>query len=440
MVVSDVSCTDEGKYEGFFRIPKVASFLSFASIHLREGQITKIPAVFAIDEKLKELLPGYEKMGEKLVAMHKVEQKFATDNNYSYPTIPSWAESNIAQPLDSEPPLTTSISPAVRSVAPEYAESYAAERSRIEELIHFVNVSALRSDSSSKLESHERQYNMLLNEDPEMYLCFREQNPTYQLMLSVLQTKDRFYLARLMLWRVYGWGLETQVQKRLQFGEIKSGRGFYNKWSNVRDEDGMEALRVTAYGGQFYQNVPVDVKGMETIWNGGMKLWSDWKDRLPLTFAEAEKSIALSNLPLYTRGRLSQILLYGDLVRMGVVVSPTEIEMAKLIVKANSGAMRGLEVLGWERNVDGVEQALSSIRDALNTELSPSAKALFHGGEVGAVDLEHVLCKVSRKQSISATMSPGWATTRTGKRRLKRKGRSEEKLHSLQEEQKRRKI
>ena len=71
-------------------------------------------------------------------------------------------------------------------------------------------------------------------------------------------------------------------------------------------------------------------------------------DRLPRTFAEAEKSIASSNLPLYTRGWLSQILLYGDLIRMGVVVSPMENEMAELIVKANSGAMRGLEVLGWE--------------------------------------------------------------------------------------------
>ena len=103
---------------------------------------------------------------------------------------------------------------------------------------------------------------------------------------------------------------------------------------------------------------------------------------------------------------------------MDVVVSPTDNEMAKLIVKANCGAMRGLEVLGWERNVDGVEEALRSIRDAFNTELSPSAKALFHGGEVGAFDQEHILCKVSRKQSVSATMSPGWATTRTGKRRV----------------------
>ena len=47
---------------------------------------------------------------------------------------------------------------------------------------------------------------------------------------------------------------------------------------------------------------------------------------------------------------------------MGIVVSPSENEIAKLIVKANSDAMRGLEVLGWERKVNEVEEAIHSIR------------------------------------------------------------------------------
>ena len=45
-----------------------------------------------------------------------------------------------------------------------------------------------------------------------------------------------------------------------------------------------------------------------------------------------------------------------------------------------------------------MEEALRSIRDALNTELSPSAKALFHGEEVGAFDVEHIPCKVSTER------------------------------------------
>ena len=135
--------------------------------------------------------------------------------------------------------------------------------------------------------------------------------------------------------------------------------------------------------------------------------------------------------PLYTSGSLSQILLYGDLVCMGVLVSPTENEMAKLIVKANGGAMRGLAALEWEQNVDKVEEAIRSIRDTLNIKLSPSVKALFHGGMVGVFDVEHILCWVSRRQSINATRSPVWATTRTG-RVSKRKGLSYQQIPSRQ--------
>ena len=46
--------------------------------------------MFAVGGKLVELLPIYEKMCGKLVAMHKVEQKFANAKNYLYPTIPPW--------------------------------------------------------------------------------------------------------------------------------------------------------------------------------------------------------------------------------------------------------------------------------------------------------------------------------------------------------------
>ena len=403
-------------------------FLSYASIYLSDSQVAGIPAVFTIGEELGNLMPVYEKMGKKLTDMHKVEQKVANANNYSYPTIPLWTASNITQPSDSEP-LTTSISPTVRSITPEHAESHPANRTPMEELIRFISMSALPPDSSSELDSHESQYNILLKENPEMYSCFREQNPTYQRILSVLQTSDRFYLARLMLWRVFIWGLDIQVQNR--FENIKSGHDFYNKWLKVREEEGMRALTVTAYGGQYYQNVPTDVKSMEMIWKGGLKAWTEWKGHLPLTFAEVEKSIASANLPLYTGGSLSRILLYGDLVRMGVLVSPTENEMAKLIVKANGGAMRGLAALGWERNVDKVEEAIRSIRHTLNIKLSPPVKALFHGGMVGVFDVDHILCKVSRRQSINATRSPVWATTRTG-RVLKKKGLSHQQIPSRQ--------
>jgi hypothetical protein len=109
---------------------------------------------------------------------------------------------------------------------------------------------------------------------------------------------------------------------------------------------------------------------------------------------------------------------------LGIVVSPTARELAKLLLRANSGAMRGLEILGWKREETAVEEALEMLCETLNSHLSPVAKGLFHGGEVGLFDIEHTLCKVARKQGNMRTKSPEWlrpTTKRTlmqGKRNI----------------------
>jgi hypothetical protein len=223
-----------------------------------------------------------------------------------------------------------------------------------------------------------------------------------------------------MMWRIYAFGLDVQLQKQLELGAIESVRKFYQNWSNLAKTN---SLRVTVYGGQYYQNVPRGLGEMEKIWNGGLKLWSAWMDHLPRTFTDAEKSIVSARMPMYTAGAFSRVLLLGDLVRAGVVTSPTDSELATLLMKANSGAMRGLEVLGWkleELSVQQVADELRSIRGTLNEQLLPSVKKLFYEGTVGVFDVEHILCKVWRKQGRQATKSHFWAT-RNQKGGLKRK-------------------
>jgi len=55
-------------------------------------------------------------------------------------------------------------------------------------------------------------------------------------------------------------------------------------------------------------------------------------------------------------------------------------EIADLVVRGNKGAMRGLELLGWERNVDSVEEAFELLRNVLNTQLS-TVQILERGDE-----------------------------------------------------------
>ena len=204
---------------------------------------------------------------------------------------------------------------------------------------------------------------------------------------------------------MYAWGLEA-VQDR--FGALKSGRDVFSAREKISKRDGNDAIKVKTYGAQFGPNVPSDVQKINKIWKAGVEIWADWQERLPLSFASAEKSIASTGIPIYNNGVLSQLLLHGDMVRLGIVVSPTVGEMATIIVKGDSGAMRGLEILGWKRQVTAVEEGLEILHRTLNSLLSPDVKALFYGGEVGLFDIEHVLCKVARKQGNMRTKSPDW--------------------------------
>ena len=130
-------------------------------------------------------------------------------------------------------------------------------------------------------------------------------------------------------------------------------------------------------------------------------------DHLPQPFLKVRTSIASEGMPVYTNGALSCLLILGDLVCLGIAVPPAEDEIAKIIVKANSGAVRGLEVLRYECNVDHVSAALVGIRHALNVELLPSVKILFNGGEVELFD-EHIICRVASKQIRPAMRSTIW--------------------------------
>src|SRR5271154_4724669 len=113
--------------------------------------------------------------------------------------------------------------------------------------------------------------------------------------------------------------------------------------------DGNDAIKVKTYGGQFRPNVPSDLKDINKIWRRAVEIWAHWQEHIPVSFASAEESITSAGTPLYKTGTLSQLLLYGDMVRLGIVMPPTVEEMATLIVKADSDAMRGLEILGWKR-------------------------------------------------------------------------------------------
>jgi len=53
-------------------------------------------------------------------------------------------------------------------------------------------------------------------------------------MLALLQQEEPKYLPQLMIWRVYGWGLDIEVQEQLELDRIESGAEFYDNLEKVR--------------------------------------------------------------------------------------------------------------------------------------------------------------------------------------------------------------
>jgi len=421
-------------------MPQVKSFLTSACRTLSDADIKRIPEV--VTQQLQQTLPFLEAIGKSIVELYTLEAKIDYEDGKRYPSIPSLIRSPhrvlppyllslVASPIpapadESEASSSSLLSSTPLAILPQFASSpsLTSASPTIIELLHFIELSALPADSLNGLSPHDREYCLLLEKDPEKFLCFREQNPSYRSILTALEeqsrTRDPLFLARWMMWRVYAWGLEALQE---QFGALKSGRDVFLARQKISKQDGNDAIKVKTYGAQFGPNVPSDLKNIDKIWNAGLEIWADWQKHVPVSFASAQESIASSGIPIYKSGTLSQLLLYGDMVRLGIVVSPTVEEMARLIVKADSGAMRGLEILGWKREMTSVEEALEILHRTLNTHLSNAAKTLFDGREVGLFDIEHTLCKVARKQGNMRTKSPEWPNPLTKKVRMEQKKR-----------------
>jgi hypothetical protein len=218
------------------------------------------------------------------------------------------------------------------------------------------------------------------------------------------------FLARLMMWRLYAWG-NSVVQD--SFDQIMDAKDVLQRLEQVRPATSV----TTSYGGRFSANTPTDAAALTRIWNHGVTVWSRWiLQPWPMSFSDSQRDIKGNNVPCYSGGDQSRLLLYGDLARLEIITSPSLTEMGDLIWKANTGALKGLRILGWEGDQSSVEHAIFGLLDAVNASVSSSTKDLLHNRSAGVFDIEHALCKVSSKQRLKKSRIDVWVDTRVEKR------------------------
>ena len=56
----------KGKNDGFYRIPRLRSFLSIMSRELSDKDVAELPSIISVDEELKKSLPLLDKLGSEI--------------------------------------------------------------------------------------------------------------------------------------------------------------------------------------------------------------------------------------------------------------------------------------------------------------------------------------------------------------------------------------
>ena len=103
-------------------------------------------------------------------------------------------------------------------------------------------------------------------------------------------------------------------------------------------------------------------------------------------------------------GRLSALLICGDLIEADILTMPNAYEWGELIWILKMGARDAMETLGlisYQASKEQVAEAFLSLDSALQHELKEEEKKAM---SYNVVMLEHTLCKIKRLTSRSFTM------------------------------------
>jgi len=167
---------------------------------------------------------------------------------------------------------------------------------------------------------------------------------------------------------------------------VWNGKQFYEFWLQAKNKNRM---KITTSNDRSCFKVPQTATGGQQIESGGLKLWSAWIYRLPRMFSDAAEWIASTEIPLLKSRQLFPMLLFGNLVRMTIVIL-----WWLLRWPISSLWLKRLDLLRYPRKVSQVVAAVMDIPRMLNQNLPVEVKSLFHGGMVKLF----ILCKFSQKQ------------------------------------------
>ncbi|TFK63273.1 hypothetical protein BDN72DRAFT_902542 [Pluteus cervinus] len=128
---------------------------------------------------------------------------------------------------------------------------------------------------------------------------------------------------------------------------------------------------------------------------------SDWESGLT-QYRTSQDLVGLSTVleQYFNIGKLTGLLIIGDLIHCGLLPIPSIITWAHLIAHVNKGAYKQLETLGMTHrrddgtpDIDELAEVLQGLDDLISENTTEGERTLM---DYNIVMLEHALCKFGR--------------------------------------------
>ena len=237
----------------------------------------------------------------------------------------------------------------------------------------------------------------------DFYLPFRQHAPSLDNARREIYAKvDRFpgedgagFFNVLAFRGVFFGSPFAQSDRYRWFSTFEDWKRFQAEGTEVAERDGKNGEEEKYYVSRScYGQAQIDrsTKLLSVYWDQ-RNLWSAKFNSTTPSITEVHKWLKSTFRNI---GKLSALLICGDLIEAGILPMPTSNEWGGLIFTLNMGAKGAMEVLNLTRKQasrEEVTEAFTSLDSALQQELEEEEKATMN---YNVIMLEHTLCKIKR--------------------------------------------
>ncbi|KAJ3508347.1 hypothetical protein NLJ89_g5806 [Agrocybe chaxingu] len=228
----------------------------------------------------------------------------------------------------------------------------------------------------------------------DFFLPFRRRAPTMARAMDTIYADNQRLrtgagLLNILAFRAIFYGSSYAKEGLHWFDSPTDAQAFYDSYGSTETERQAYFINLNAYGNA-QGKTKRDISNLKGYWEK-RHLWTQF---LTSPAGQSEDPIAFYKFFLQFRnvGRLTALLLVGDLIECSFLSTPTARRWGELVALAKGGSVKGLISLGLvspQANNDAVATSFEALHDHITQHFSPENQALVC---YNVIMLEHALC------------------------------------------------